>query len=83
LLQFRNISQEDIRQNLHVWPNADQQNSQERAVQNTIRMVGDDNNGPGCRDSRLIVWSHAQFNPHLGQQILQPEALSRTMRAPV
>ena len=46
-------------------------------------MVRDHNHRAACRDSRLICGAHAQFDPHLGQQILKPKTFTWSMRAMV
>jgi len=82
-LQLRHIGEQEVGQHLHVWPHSCQQHSENRTVQNTVRMIRHYHHRTACRNPRLIVGAHAQSDSHLGEQGFQAKSIGRSLHSAV
>jgi hypothetical protein len=82
-LQLWDVAQEEIGEDFNIGANAGQEHREKGAIEDTIRVVGDNNNWAGAWDSGLIRGVGLQLDSHLSEETLEMKALRRTLNSPI
>jgi hypothetical protein len=82
-LQFWNVAQEEIGEDFHIGTNAGQEHREKGAIEDAIRVVGDNNDRTSAWDSGLIRGMSLQLDPHLSEETLEMKTLRQALNSPI
>lgn len=81
ILKLGYITQQKVGEHFHIGTNAGEENRKQCAIKNAVGMIRSHHDRTGGGDPCLIGGIDLEFDPHLGEEAFESEALRQTLYA--